>query len=143
MRICLLVLATLFGPVLCLWADVDVVTIPRREGTQLTIYNSEDLTMVREHRLLTLKQGINRIQFSWAETLIMVELSGVEIEPNTIFAGRKRIESILQDSTATTTNTSSISWDFSEDISTFRFDQVVHQQKSILLARLNRPLPTK
>jgi len=51
-------------------ADVDLVTIPRREGTQLTIYNSEDLTMVREHRLLTVKQGINRIQFSWANTLI-------------------------------------------------------------------------
>jgi hypothetical protein len=46
------------------------VTIPRREGTQLTIYNSEDLTMVREHRLLTVKEGINRIQFSWANTLI-------------------------------------------------------------------------
>jgi hypothetical protein len=51
-------------------ADVDLVTVPRRAGTQLTIYNSEDLTMVREHRLLTVKQGINRIQFSWANTLI-------------------------------------------------------------------------
>jgi len=26
--------------------------------------------MVREHRLLTVKPGINRIQFSWANTLI-------------------------------------------------------------------------
>ncbi|NQT41436.1 MAG: hypothetical protein HQ581_28365 [Planctomycetes bacterium] len=51
-------------------ADVSLVTIPRREGTQLTIYNSEDITMVREHRLLTVKPGINRIQFSWANTLI-------------------------------------------------------------------------
>lgn len=50
--------------------DVSLVTIPRREGTQLTIYNSEDVTMVREHRLLTLKKGVNRIQFSWANTLI-------------------------------------------------------------------------
>jgi hypothetical protein len=50
--------------------DVDLVTIPRREGTQLTIYNSEDITMVREHRLLTVKPGINRIQFTWANTLI-------------------------------------------------------------------------
>src|SRR5208282_5798406 len=41
-----------------------------REGTQLTIYNSEDITMVREHRLLTVKEGVNRIQFSWANTLI-------------------------------------------------------------------------
>jgi hypothetical protein len=52
------------------YAAVDLVTLPRREGTQLTIYNSEDITMVREHRLLTVKPGINRIQFSWANTLI-------------------------------------------------------------------------
>jgi hypothetical protein len=51
-------------------ADVNLVTIPTREGTQLTIYNSEDITMVREHRLLTVKEGVNRIQFSWANTLI-------------------------------------------------------------------------
>jgi len=51
-------------------AAVDLVTIPRREGTQLTIYNSEDITMVREQRLLTVKEGVNRIQFSWANTLI-------------------------------------------------------------------------
>ena len=49
-------------------AAVDLVTLPRREGTQLTIYNSEDITMVREQRLLTLKRGLNRIQFAWAET---------------------------------------------------------------------------
>ena len=51
-------------------AAVDLVTLPTREATQLTIYNSEDITMVREHRLLTVKEGINRIQFSWANTLI-------------------------------------------------------------------------
>ena len=51
-------------------ADVDLVTIPTREGVQLTIYNSEDITMAREHRLLTVKPGINRIQFTWANTLI-------------------------------------------------------------------------
>jgi hypothetical protein len=51
-------------------ADVDLVTIPTRDGVQLTIYNSDDITMVREHRLLTVKRGINRIQFSWANTLI-------------------------------------------------------------------------
>jgi hypothetical protein len=51
-------------------AAVDLVTVPTREGVQLTIYNSEDITMVREHRLLTVKRGINRIQFSWANTLI-------------------------------------------------------------------------
>src|SRR5690606_8958016 len=53
-----------------LLADVGLVTIPRREETQLTIYNSEDITMVREQRLLTVKKGVNRIQFTWANTLI-------------------------------------------------------------------------
>ena len=48
-------------------AAVDLVTLPTREGTQLTIYNSEDVTIVREHRLLTVKEGVNRIQFSWAK----------------------------------------------------------------------------
>jgi hypothetical protein len=51
-------------------AAVDLVTLPTREGTQVTIYNSEDITMVREHRLLTVKEGVNKIQFSWANTLI-------------------------------------------------------------------------
>jgi hypothetical protein len=51
-------------------AAVDLVTIPTREGTQLTIYNSEDITMVRENRLLTVHEGVNKIQFSWANTLI-------------------------------------------------------------------------
>jgi hypothetical protein len=51
-------------------ADVDLVTVPTRESTQLTIYNSADITMVSEQRLLTVKKGINRIQFSWANTLI-------------------------------------------------------------------------
>ena len=62
--------AVLIGVTSQTLADVDLVTIPRREGTQLTIYNSDDITMVREHRLLTVKPGVNRIQFTWANTLI-------------------------------------------------------------------------
>ncbi len=54
------------------FAAVDLVTLPTRQGTQLTIYNSEDISMVREHRLLTVKEGVNRIQFSWANTLIVL-----------------------------------------------------------------------
>jgi hypothetical protein len=53
-----------------LQAAVDLVTLPTRDATQLTIYNSEDITMVREHRLLTVKEDVNVIQFSWANTLI-------------------------------------------------------------------------
>ncbi|MFC1821855.1 DUF4139 domain-containing protein [Thermodesulfobacteriota bacterium] len=49
---------------------VDLVTLPKRDMVQLTIYNSADLTLARERRDLTLKNGLNRLQFSWANTLI-------------------------------------------------------------------------
>jgi hypothetical protein len=52
------------------FAKVDLVTLPGRDTVQLTIYNSADLTLVRESRALTLKKGNNKLQFSWANTLI-------------------------------------------------------------------------
>jgi len=62
------------------WArNVDLATVPPRESVQLTIYNSEDLTLVREVRSLTLKKGVNMIQYSWADTLI--DPTSVEIRP--------------------------------------------------------------
>jgi hypothetical protein len=50
--------------------NVDLSTVPKRNTVQLTIYNSEDLTLVRETRTVTFKKGINPLQFSWANTLI-------------------------------------------------------------------------
>jgi len=50
--------------------NVDLSTVPKRASVQLTIYNSEDLTMVREVRVVTFKKGVNPLQFSWANTLI-------------------------------------------------------------------------
>ena len=43
---------------------------PSATRVQLTIYNSEDLTLVRETRTVTFKKGVNPLQFSWANTLI-------------------------------------------------------------------------
>ena len=51
-------------------ARINVVTLPGRDTVQLTIYNSADLTLVKETRVLTFKQGLNRLEFSWANTLI-------------------------------------------------------------------------
>ncbi|MHC4085802.1 MAG: DUF4139 domain-containing protein [Planctomycetota bacterium] len=51
-------------------AKVDLVTLPSRDTVQLTIYNSADMTLARESRALTLKDGKNKLQFSWANTLI-------------------------------------------------------------------------
>ena len=50
--------------------NIDLSTIQPREGVQLTIYNAEDLTLVRETRTVTFRKGDNPLQFSWANTLI-------------------------------------------------------------------------
>src|SRR5688572_2680292 len=51
-------------------ARINVTALPGRDATQLTIYNSVDLTLVTERRTLTFRKGINRLEFSWANTLI-------------------------------------------------------------------------
>ena len=51
-------------------AKVDLVTLPAGKKIQLTIYNSADITLVRDERELTMKKGDNVLQFSWAGTLI-------------------------------------------------------------------------
>ncbi len=58
---------------------IELVTLPRRESVQLTIYNSADLTLVRERRNLTLKAGWNWLQFMWANTLI--DPTSLSLEP--------------------------------------------------------------
>jgi hypothetical protein len=75
----LAVLAAAFITVPAQARNVDLSTVPPRDSVQLTIYNSEDLTLVRETRSLSLKKGINRIQYSWANTLI--DPTSVEIRP--------------------------------------------------------------
>jgi hypothetical protein len=78
----LLILSVLVAAALApsvLARNVDLATVPPRDSVQLTIYNSEDLTLVRETRSLSLKEGINRIQYSWANTLI--DPTSVEIRP--------------------------------------------------------------
>src|SRR4051794_7512922 len=51
-------------------ARINVVTLPERDTVQLTIYNSVDLTLVKETRHLTFRKGLNKLEFSWANTLI-------------------------------------------------------------------------
>ncbi|MFC1588181.1 hypothetical protein ACFL54_07720, partial [Planctomycetota bacterium] len=51
-------------------AQIDLVTVPERRAVELTIYNSADLTLVRDRRLLTFKKGNNVLQFSWSGTLV-------------------------------------------------------------------------
>jgi len=64
----LLLAAALLGP--AAHGRINVVTLPSRDSVQLTIYNSADLTLVKETRHLTLRRGINKLEFSWANTLI-------------------------------------------------------------------------
>src|SRR4029450_12493389 len=50
--------------------NIDLSTVPSRDTVQLTIYNSEAITLGREPRVVTFKKGVNPLQFSWAGTLI-------------------------------------------------------------------------
>ncbi|MBK9121161.1 MAG: hypothetical protein IPM18_16390 [Phycisphaerales bacterium] len=68
---------SLVASVLGQTSNIDLSTIPPRDTVQLTIYNSEDLTLVRETRRVTFKPGMNPLQFSWANTLI--DPSSVEL----------------------------------------------------------------
>ncbi len=58
---------------------IELVVLPKRDNVQLTIYNSADLTLVREKRSLTLKRGWNWLQFMWANTLI--DPTSLSLEP--------------------------------------------------------------
>jgi len=58
---------------------IELVVLPKRDSVQLTIYNSADLTLVRERRNLTLKRGWNWLQFAWANTLI--DPTSLHLEP--------------------------------------------------------------
>ncbi len=76
------IIALLFFLLSCsgiaLGKNLDLSTVPGRDQVQLTIYNSEDLTLVRETRLVSFKKGMNPLQFSWANTLI--DPTSVELE---------------------------------------------------------------
>jgi hypothetical protein len=65
-----LLLVFLVGVVGDAAARINVTSLPGRDSTQLTIYNSVDLTLVTERRTLTFRKGMNRLEFSWANTLI-------------------------------------------------------------------------
>jgi hypothetical protein len=60
----------MIAPTPALAQNIDVSTLPARTSLQLTIYNAEDLTLVRETRPITVRAGRNDLQFSWAGTLI-------------------------------------------------------------------------
>ncbi len=70
---------------------INVVTLPGRDTVQLTIYNSADLTLVKETRVLTFRKGLNRLEFSWANTLI--DPTWVECDPLTCSVGSHRFTS--------------------------------------------------
>ena len=62
-------------------ARINVTTLPGRDTVQLTVYNSADLTMVKETRTLVFRKGLNHLEFSWANTLI--DPTSVEFRPLT------------------------------------------------------------
>ncbi|HUE73186.1 MAG TPA: hypothetical protein VMP01_20035 [Pirellulaceae bacterium] len=77
-RLCLAITLVAVAASSAMAENVDLSTVPARSSVQLTIYNSEDITLVRETRVVTFKKGINPLQFSWANTLI--DPSSVELK---------------------------------------------------------------
>ena len=76
-KLCLLMLMS-FVSLNLTAKNIDLSTLPSRDSVQLTIYNSEDLTLVRETRQISIKKGQNRLQFSWANTRI--DPTSVQVE---------------------------------------------------------------
>lgn len=68
--VAILALTSLLTSAAALAQNIDLSTLPGRDSVQLTIYNGEDLTLVRETRRLSFRKGVNDLQFSWANTLI-------------------------------------------------------------------------
>lgn len=60
----------LFLPGSEVYAKIDLVTLSDRDSVETTIYNEADLTLVRDKRVLNFLKGMNRLQFSWADTQI-------------------------------------------------------------------------
>lgn len=60
-------------------AGIELVTLPARDRVELTIYREVDLTLVRERRTLTFGKGRNRLEFSWAGT--MIDPTSLELAP--------------------------------------------------------------
>lgn len=81
------VIAGLIGAACCQAGSIDLSTLPPRQSVQLTIYNAEDLTLVREVRSVTFKAGENQLQFSWINT---------EIDPTSVQIEFPRGESRLE-----------------------------------------------
>ena len=129
------------------YAKIDLVTLPVRDAVQVTIYNSADLTLVRERRQLTLSEGINHLQFSWANTLIdptslemqpivnrdQIDVFDLSYPPRTSQLGVWRIHSDIRGKNAMEINyfTSGMSWrafymgTLSEDETTIRLQGYV------------------
>ncbi|MCK5649253.1 MAG: hypothetical protein KAI22_10270 [Gammaproteobacteria bacterium] len=74
----LLMLLILLAPLFVMAKNIDLSTLPSRDSVQLTIYNSEDLTLVRETRQISIKKGQNQLQFSWANT--QIDPTSVQVE---------------------------------------------------------------
>jgi len=74
----LLLLLGMYYPLCLLAKNIDLSTLPAREKVQLTIYNAEDLTLVRETRQISIKKGHNRLQFSWVNT--QIDPTSVQLE---------------------------------------------------------------
>ncbi len=90
-RIILLLTCSLLLNISTVWARIKLMTLPDREATLVRLDNP-DATLLEEERILTLQQGVNRVDFSW---------KGVQIDTDSI-----RLTVLEQSQTVTLLNVS-------------------------------------
>jgi hypothetical protein len=49
---------------------VELTTVPERQEVEMVVYAAQDLTHITDRRLIELAEGVNRVQFDWADTQI-------------------------------------------------------------------------
>jgi hypothetical protein len=106
------------------WARIKLVALPEREATVVRLDNPS-ATLLEEERVLTLQQGINKVDFSW---------KGVQIQPDSI-----RITVLELNNTVTVLNVSyppneqALVWEIASSVA-----QQVLVRISYLLNRIDR-----
>ena len=49
---------------------VELTPVPERQEVEMVVYAAQDLTHITDRRLIELSEGVNRVQFDWADTQI-------------------------------------------------------------------------
>ncbi|MDM8557766.1 hypothetical protein [Candidatus Parabeggiatoa sp. HSG14] len=109
------------------WARIKLVALPEREATVIRLDNP-NATLLEEERVLTLQQGINKVDFSWKE---------VQIQPDsirlTVLEQQNAITAITMLNVSYPPNEQALVWEIASSIA-----QQVRVRISYLLNKIDR-----